>query len=322
MELYLALWESDNAKEVIVELQRRRGDTIVFHQYASHIMDAAFGTFDDSLFTNDEGSLLYLQAAEKKLRSELSRIAPKNDLEKESLLALEIVYDLLKKDRRDARQLGMEGVCILANARKTLLSAAILTSRALLLGDQTAASQGLHEIVLNIIQKRRISKDEVTGDYPEDSDDEDYFRDDDEEMRDYSPEYKEEITLLFNLALDALAHALEVVTTFGVDASASPDSAFSVAWVIDTFLVHATQLTEADLLSTFLQTLQRAYLKPHNAWLAAKCLRFICSASPSATERTVKLGGMQFVENAFDVGVASHAKLESECRMLQGVLAH
>jgi len=315
VELYLAFWKSDDDKEVIVEVQRRRGDTVIFHQYANCIMNAASGTLDISLFTNDEGSILYLQSTEKKLRSELSRIAPESDIDKESVVVLEIVYDLLTKERRDARQLGMEGVCILVNARKTVLSAAIRTSSAILLGGETKASQGLHEVLLGIIQKRRIGDEVTGGDYPEDSDDEEYFLDDDDELRDYSPEYKEEITLFYNLALNALSHALEVVTNFGV-----LDQSFSASSVVDTFLYYARQQTDADILLTLLETLRKAYLKPHNAWLAAKCLRFICSASPTATERTLKLGGIGCAEMAFDVGVESHAKLESECRMLQGVL--
>ena len=318
VELYVTLWESDDGKDVIVEVQRRRGDTIIFHHYANHILNAASGRLDESAFANDEGSILYLQSTEKKLRSELSRIAPDSDMDKESVVALEIVYELLQKERSDARQLGMEGTCILANARKTVLTAAIATSRAILLGGQTQASQGLHEILLGVILKRRIGDIVSGGDYPEDSDDEEYFLDDDEEIRDYSPEYKEEITLLFNLALNALSHALEVATTFGVDTTASPHQ--SAAWAVDEFLVHAMRHTETNLLSTLLQTLQRAYLKPHNAWLAAKCLRFICTASPSAKKRLINLGAVQSVETAYDVGIESHAKLESECHLLQSLL--
>mmetsp|Transcript_2346 Transcript_2346/g.4234 ORF Transcript_2346/g.4234 Transcript_2346/m.4234 type:complete len:523 (+) Transcript_2346:180-1748(+) len=319
VELYLVLWYSHDSTQFIVEIQRRRGDTIIFHHYANYILDAAAGNLDESIFNNTEGSLLYLRSTESLLRSELSRIAPETDMDKEAVVALEIVHDLLKKDRRDARQLGMEGVCIMTNARKTVLSAAILTSRAILLGDRNAsAGQGLYKIILDILQKRSIGQEELMGDeYMYDSDDEQYFLDEDEEMRDYSPEYKEEMTLLFNLALNAFSHALEVVTNFGVG---SEGSLTKTEDVIDHFLVQAENLTETDLLSTFLQTMQKACAKPHNAWLAAKCLRFICQASPSARERTKKYGGPQFVENAFDIGASSHAKLESECRLLHNIL--
>lgn len=323
VEIYLALWESDDSKAVIVEVQRRRGDSILFHQYASHIMDAASGNFDDALFTNVvEGNLLYLKSTEQMLRTELSRVAPEHDMDKESVMALEIVTDLLKKDRRDARQLGMEGVCILADARKTVLSAAILTSRAILLRDQSSST--LFRILLGIIQNKSIEgqDEEMGGDYYEDSDDEQFFLDEDDAIQDYSPEYKEEITLLFYLALDALSHALEVVINFGIDpAGTSAVSPDSTAEVIDSFLIYAGQISNTELLVTLLQTLQRAYLKPHNAWLAAKCLRYICAASRSAKERTTAMRGMQCVDTALDVGIESHAKLESECFMLKSVLS-
>jgi hypothetical protein len=67
VELYLALWESDIENEVIVEVQRRRGDALIFHQYAHHILDAASGTFRQAAFDQNESSILYLQSAEKNL---------------------------------------------------------------------------------------------------------------------------------------------------------------------------------------------------------------------------------------------------------------
>jgi hypothetical protein len=241
-------------------------------------------------------------------------------MEKESIAALEIVYELLKKDRRDARRLGMESVCILADARKTCLSAAILTSRALLLGDQSTTGQGLHEILLGIIQKRSLGQDEVDmGEFALE-DDENFFLDDDEFLQNYSPEYKEEMSLMFNLGLDALAHALEVATTFELAYPMDKDSSTSANFVVDTFLVEARQCTSIDMLTTLLGTLQRAHVKPHNAWLACKCLRYVCAASPDAAQRLIKLGGMQLLEQSFNVAVDSHAKLESECRLLQGIL--
>jgi hypothetical protein len=328
VELYLALWESNIENEVIVEVQRRRGDALIFQQYANHILDAASGTFRQDAFDQNESSILYLIPAEEKLKTELSRAAhEKNDMEKESIGALEILYELLKKDRRDNRRLGMESVCILADARKTCLPAAIHMSRALLLGDESITGQGLHEILLGNFQKCSLGQDEVNmGEFGVE-DDENVFPDDDELLQNYSPEYKEEMSLMFNLALDALAHALEVATTFKL-VNPVDYSTFSPNFVVDTFLVEARQCTAMDMLTTLLETLQRAHVKPHNAWLACKCLRYICAASPDAAQRLIKLGGMKFLEQAFNldmdshvkVAVDGHAKLESECRLLQAVL--
>lgn len=327
--MYLSLWESDNHKELIVEIQRRRGDAAVFYPYAQHILDAASGQLDSSRFSLEEGSLQYLKSTESKLKTEISRQVPASeDMEKESVVALEIVHGLLKKDRMDARHLGMESVSILANCRKTVLSASILMSRALLLGNGDRCSQGLNEMLLNVLQKRSIGIDEsfMGGDYPTDDDEDNFFVDQDPELEHCSPEYKEEMTLLFNLGLDALAHALEVATTFdlGVMVSSTTKQDISPHYassVVDTFLVHSQQRTDVDMLITLLQTLQRAPIKPHNAWLAAKCLRYICSASPHAAQRTEKLGGADFCRQAYEVGIASHAKLEYECRLLQGVFS-
>jgi hypothetical protein len=226
----------------------------------------------------------------------------------------------------------MEGVCVLANVRKMTVSAATCTSRAILLGGQKsqAPRQSLREIVLGIIQNKAIgSRDlDVGSEFHEDSDAENYFLDQDEEIRDYSLEYKEEITLLFNLALDALSHALEVLVQFGMQDPCSdptqPDSSpLSTSAIVESFLNQANTVsrTGTELLSTLLLTLQRAYLNPHNAWLAAKCLRFICAVCPSASERLMVSGVKQSLKSAMVVGVASHAKLEWECVQLGQMLA-
>ena len=277
-------------------------------------------TLTERTLHHHEGSILYLQAAERRLNAEMARIAPHIDMDKESVLALEIIFGLLMKDRRDARRLGMEGACILADPHKTVLAASILMARALLLGGESATSNGLHAIILGVIQKREIGNDEIMDEYPEDSDEEEFFLDEDAVIRNRSPAYKEEITLLRYLALNALSHALEVATTFGLGTTEISDPAVAAASIVDTFLVSARETTKIDMLTTLLGTLQHADVQPHNAWLAAICLRHICAASQDARQRTLELDGMSILWEAHDVGLQSHAKLESECRLLQGVL--
>jgi hypothetical protein len=51
VEMHLSLWMTPSTAQqngVLVELQRRKGDSMVFHRYARRILDAAVGDIDES----------------------------------------------------------------------------------------------------------------------------------------------------------------------------------------------------------------------------------------------------------------------------------
>ena len=51
VEMHMCLWKTPNTAQqegVLVELQRRKGDSMVFHRYARRILDAAVGDVDVS----------------------------------------------------------------------------------------------------------------------------------------------------------------------------------------------------------------------------------------------------------------------------------
>merc|ERR1712087_920201 len=113
---------------------------------------------------------------------------------------------LVMKDRIDARQLGLESLCLLTDPKKTGYLTAVIASRVVLLGsaqDDTCASdeallcdetpfQEIRQALLSLIQFRRIGD---ADDFEEDEDSEE----------------SEHITVLHNLALAVLANALDVI---------------------------------------------------------------------------------------------------------------
>ena len=318
VEIYLALWKTPN-DEIQVELQRRKGDSVTFHRYCRHILDASSGDFD-ATEVRTTGSLHYLKAAEKLLRSELS----KTNADDDSKAAMELTHSLLTKDRMDARKLGMESLCILTDPSKTHLPITIMASRAVLLGGESIGND-IHTLILNLVQKRCMGDEEkllegMPVEY--DSDDEDFFPSDDERDNTRPPEYNDTMSIMLNHALIILANSWQVVSTFeSFDGTPETTLALpSLELLIDNFLHDAMEVTDTDMVFSLLQQMQRAPIKPHNACLATKTLTILVTHSTQARDRAIKIGAAQVVARAFDVGVASHAKLEQECRSLLEVL--
>jgi hypothetical protein len=255
---------------VVVELQRRRGDSMAFHRYSRYILDAAVGLWEPGVqpYPGDgPGSamlqpgtaassdtlgqdMIYSKNVQRLLSAELLRHRSNRSLEADEVLseqenavvAMEIAHGLLMKDRMDARQLGLESLCLLTDPRKTGFLTALLTSHVVLLGttsgvqilppgDELAADLGLedtannnnllmmdegpfqeiHECILRLVQFSRIGDD----------DDED---EDNPEPMGRPPALTnagallhpqlpndEHLTLLHNLALAVLANALDVI---------------------------------------------------------------------------------------------------------------
>jgi hypothetical protein len=137
--------------------------------------------------------------------------------EENAVIAIEIAHGLLMKDRMDARQLGLESLCLLTDPQKTGAMTALIASRVVLLGTthsediedeaviyDEAPFQEIRETILSIVQFRRIGDEsEFAYDEP-DSDDETFGGAKPSDDNEY-------INILHNLALAVLANALDVI---------------------------------------------------------------------------------------------------------------
>jgi len=260
-----------------------------------------------------------------------------------AVIAIEIAHGLLMKDRMDARQLGLESLCLLTDPRKTGMITAVLTSHVVLLGstsgvmipgvsDQQAENlmmdegpfQDIRTAILSLVQFSRLS---------EDDEDEDGF-DDVGASTD-----KEHMVLLHNLALAVLANALDVIEhperyeneafqgaqdDDGDDPEDSKPRArlrtSSKTDVANEFMQSAEELQGTEILSTLVAELGKAELKPHNAALSAKCIGSLCRASRDAVKRAKELGTKNVLSTALDVGTRTHLKLELECKSVASAL--
>lgn len=333
VEMHMSLWMTPSTAQqngVLVELQRRRGDSLVFHRYARRILDAAVGDLEETeLADSVDAHKLYSKKVQRLLTPELKN--QENQEHENAVVALEIAHGLVKKDRMDARQLGLESLCLLTDPKKTGYMTALLASHVVLLGSTSgveikgvtdapggdailmdeAPFQEIRETILSLVQFSRIAEDE------------------EDEVS--SPE-SESMILLHNLALAVLANALEVVEhpeRFVEESSAEEDSKIPSRHRLKTqdsgevtknFLSQSQHFSKKEILSTLIGELGSANSKPHNAALSAKCLGSLLRASDEAKRRAKELGAKNILSTALDVGVKTHLKLETECQKVFLVL--
>jgi hypothetical protein len=342
VEMHLSLWKTsgDAASKypvgIVVELQRRKGDSIVFHRYSRYILDAAMGEFDDEVFQEKTGgdiAPVYTKKAERMLKMQRSAASE----EESAIIAIEIAHGLLMKDRMDARQLGLESLCLLTDPQKTGSATALIASHVVLLGTAQGTTaelaqgtvfdespfQEIRETILSLIQLRRIGDGDEAG--LSEEEDEKETADDDCFEGQLSQE-KEHMNLLHNLALAVLANALEVIEDMDAydvepeDTGFSPRSRINSTEITKTFMDEGKDITSKELLSTLIAELGKAANNPHNACLSAKCLGSLMGASDDARRRAKELGAKTVVSTALDVGVRTHAKLETECKKVVKVM--
>jgi hypothetical protein len=319
VEMHLSLWKTSGKQEgIVIEIQRRNGDSIAFHRYSRSILDAAVGELDIHEFIQQNGEdldMVYSKKVQRLLTLEGAEESG-NEIEN-AIIAIEIAHGLLMKDRIDARQLGLESLCLLTDPKKTGATTALLASRVVLLGTaqdemtpapeeglmfDEAPFQEIRQTILSLIQFRKIG--EV------------------DEFEDHQAETEEEehITVLHNLALAVLANALDVIENEDLQSAAAPENtplrarAETAESISERFLEEAEEISEnREILKTLISELGKANAKPHNACLSAKCIGSLCRASDKARKRAKDLGAKTVVQTALDVGTRTHLKLEVAC---------
>lgn len=330
VEMHLSLWKTLATGEqpggIIVELQRRKGDSIAFHRYSRYILDAAIGDFhvEEHIQTHGEDiEIVYSKKVQRLLNVDLTRGTASEH--ENAVIAIEIARGLLMKDRMDARQLGLESLCLLTDPKKTGITTALIASHVVLLGTargvqglttateddiiyDEAPFQAIRETILSLVQFSRIG-------------DEDDFEDEED---------GETMSVLHNLALAVLANALDVIENqdrYDQDPEETEkkpaanrvrtESASSIA---SGFLNESSEISKSEILSTLIGELGKAQQKPHNACLSAKCIGSLCRASDEARRRAKELGAKNVVSTALEVGERTHLKLETECNKVTKVL--
>jgi hypothetical protein len=343
VEMHLSLWKTPGGKSpegIVIELQRRKGCSITFHRYSRHILDAAIGDFEFEKYENMRGGEDIERAYSRKVERLLSRDTGKTPASEQetAIIAVEIAHGLLMKDRMDARQLGLESLCLLTDPQKTGSTIAVITSRVVLLGTAQDADQDegmmydeapfqeIRDTILSLVQLRRIGDEEEFSE--DDGDSERHLTQTLSDEMEGHPEEREHMNILHNLALAVLANALNVIENYDryetdpekTDKKVSARGAESSSTMANSFIKEAKGITKIEIISTLISELDKAENRPHNACLSAKCLHSLFRASKDARRRARELGAKNVVNTALNVGVRTHAKLETECKNIVKVL--
>mmetsp|Transcript_8128 Transcript_8128/g.12324 ORF Transcript_8128/g.12324 Transcript_8128/m.12324 type:complete len:596 (-) Transcript_8128:40-1827(-) len=377
---------------VIVELQRRKGCTVTFHQYRRFLLDAAEGKFNPTSFHETDGldkpfgrdrcnqPLASLTRAgsnstsssTSSCRPSLSRPslrapsfsaddaadaiaglktegdvsfdsstgshhdsdANMNDIVDKALVALNIAASLIKKDRVDARRLGMESLVLLTDPLRAGIETAKIASRVVLIGSarednggldgdddvdalfDESAGLGIRETILEMIME-----DDRGG------------SEDDEEIE------KEFHDSLFNLCLTVLSNALHTIEVSGASAQGGDDNDTKASpprkpsptrrraatepavspdrRVTKKFIDETSSTFGVDVLSSLIRILGQAKANPHDAYHSARCLGVLfkgCGNSHRCRARK-DLDAKRIVSAALEVGSRTHAKLADASRV-------
>lgn len=303
VEIHLSLWSGggDGKPEcTIVEAQRRTGCPIKYHEYIRHLLDAAQGTFNTSNINTTTPRSAVVDAS-----STSTSLTPST----RSISALEIAAQLIKKDRLDARRLGMESLCFLTDPSRTGVETSLVASRAVLFGaarnddeddvEFLADELGIREAILSLVQFGRLSE---SADCAMDSDSEEEVHKTDED--------KNFNDILHNLALAVLSNALEVLEKYG--GGSAPSSETKLSQVTNDFLKESEEISHRELIDSLLKVLGQAESKPHDACLSAQCLKSLLQASKKARRKARDMNAKQIVATALEVGTRTHVKLQTE----------
>jgi len=306
----------NNKHSVIVEIQRRKGDSISYHHNAYKILDAAEGQDISDSEDTEPPNLISFTHPEDEGKDYREKAKQERD---NALVALEIAGGLLKKDRLDANRLGMESLCLLTDPTKTGALTAILVSRVILSGSarpftvQGEGSQffiGIDEeeccmandirdaIMLLITEKRLGGLDDDEYTVVEIDDTVNLVHDRYEPRRRRRSHNAEHSDLLRNLALSTMANALKVVAKEGT--------------LGETLKEVQPWLEGNQLVKALIDIMKCADTRPHDAHLSAKCLGSLVRASAEARERAKTLDAITVVGRALNIGERSHVALAKE----------
>jgi len=198
--------------------------------------------------------------------------------------SIEISCSLLKKDRFDANLLGIQSLRMLTDPETSGYQAAITVANIVLTGDED--NDDLMEIIKSLIKFWRLREDDL-----------------EEEEEEFDHKH---FSQMHSHALAILANSLKLSAHCGK----LPKVLEKFCWLSD------------DLVSLLLEEMSCTSSRPHDAFLAAKCLNVLVETSSSARSRAIDKGAEQAVRKSFLFGQCAHEMLAAESEKVLTALGH
>lgn len=261
------------------------------------------------------------------------------DIVDKAIKALNLAATLIKKDRVDAKRLGMESLALLTDPLRAGMETAKIASRVVLLGsanDDTtneddvdalfdeSAGLGIRETILEMIMTDNSAEQNLASE-------EDLFGGIEKEFTDCH------IYLCLTVLSNAL-HTIEESVKMAVDQDGnrqdddrkpppnnlpSSNEAATKPSVSKRFIDDTNSAFGIDVLSSLIRILGQAKTNPHDAHHSARCLGVLfkgCGNSHRVRARR-DLDAKRIIAAALEVGCRSHAKLEDASRLAMMALA-
>lgn len=268
--------KNNNMLNIMVEVQRSTGESFNYMRYAKLILAFAKGEgdIDHSDYRkkcSSSGSLSCIPGSILSSRLHENASNCGNDE-----TAIDLVKELLKKDRLDARQLGLNSLLLLTDSRRSLVSES--AAKAVLQEDENCDSI-IRDFVFNSIsspRNRSTTQEKV-----------DWF-----ESRDRD--------IIHNMALAVLANSLESALE-----SRNSD--------IDQLLQSQEWTGTAGYINLLLNELSNARHRLHDAYQACRCICTLLESSSDINKVLHDRNAGDVLKNALLVGAMKHSMLAAEC---------
>eukprot|EP00578_Thalassiosira_sp_NH16_P012973 CAMPEP_0181118976 /NCGR_PEP_ID=MMETSP1071-20121207/23361_1 /TAXON_ID=35127 /ORGANISM="Thalassiosira sp., Strain NH16" /LENGTH=736 /DNA_ID=CAMNT_0023203503 /DNA_START=536 /DNA_END=2746 /DNA_ORIENTATION=+ len=285
-------------------------------------------------FSADDASV---PIAGLKTEGDEAMVPPTEDTKDKAMKALNMAASLIRKDRVDARRLGMESLVLLTDPLRAGVETAMIASRVVLLGSASeethfadddgidalfdeSSGLGIRETILEMIMTD--GEEKTTGD---------------EDSHGGFELFEKEFTdSIFNLCLTVLSNALHTIEESvkmspGEIAQQAQDEqsddgdrkpsprrrAATEPAVSKKFIDETKSAFGVDVLSSLIRILGQARTNPHDAYHSARCLGVLfkgCGNSHKARARR-DLDAKRIISAALEVGSRSHAKLADASRV-------
>lgn len=251
-----------------------------------------------------------------------------------AMKALNMAASLIKKDRIDARRVGIESLILLTDPLRAGMETAKIASHVVLLGSAQEESIDDADALLDAssgLGIRETILEMIMADENQDS-----MTDDADGFKGIEKEFTDSLT---NLCLTVLSNALHTIEECAKNedlkpsASSSPprlrtraatepatrpsDLGLSKRFIDDTDSTFG-----CDVLSSLLGILGQAKTNPHDAYHSARCLGVLfkgCGNSHKARARR-DLDAKRIIAAALEVGSRTHAKLADATRTAMAAL--
>ncbi|KAL3774268.1 hypothetical protein ACHAW5_005939 [Stephanodiscus triporus] len=249
-----------------------------------------------------------------------------------AMKALNMAASLIKKDRIDARRLGIESLVLLTDPMRAGMDTAKIASNVVLLGSahgemvysendvdalfDASSGLGIRETILEMIMADDVQ---------------DMMTDDADGFKGIEKEFTDSLTNLCLTVLSNSLHTIEVSAKASLTsedrkpsanrsprlrAATEPAVCTSELGVSKRFIDDTNSTFGCDVLSSLIRILGQAKTNPHDAYHSARCLGVLfkgCGNSHKARARR-DLDAKRIISAALEVGSRTHAKLADASR--------